>query len=197
MPLIAVGMRLRFVQVVLLLVLTGSFKVPMVQGATIEGVVFPDTHNAGNTTLPIRGLGLLRYMVFIKVYVAALYLPEEVPSESALSDTPKRLEINYFHAITGEDFARSTDEFIARNVPSEMMGRLRTQIDRLNRLYEDVNPGDRYALTYIPGRGTELALNGEGKGVIRSPDFAAAVFSIWLGKEPVDVSLKRQLLGDS
>jgi hypothetical protein len=169
----------------------------MVHGATIEGVEFSDTYETGNTILPIRGLGLLRYMVFIKVYVAALYLPEDVPSKSALSEHPKRLEIHYFHAITAEDFARSTDEFIARNVPSDMIGKLRTRIDRLNRLYEDVNPQDRYALTYIPGKGTELALNGEEKGVIRGKEFAAAVFSMWLGKDPVDVSLKRQLLGDS
>jgi hypothetical protein len=58
-----------------------------------------------------------------------------------------------------------------------------------------VEPGDRYALTYIPGMGTELSLNGEAKGTIQGADFAAAIFSIWLGTKPIDKGLKRQLLG--
>jgi hypothetical protein len=50
-------------------------------------------------------------------------------------------------------------------------------------------------MTYIPGRGTELALNGEPKGVIKGADFAAAVFSIWLGPKPINTSFKEQILG--
>ena len=36
---------------------------------------------------------------------------------------------------------------------------LRDRIERINALYADVEPGDRYSLTYAPGVGTELALN--------------------------------------
>jgi hypothetical protein len=135
-------------------------------------------------------------MFFIKVYVAAFYVEDDVPSGEVLSDVPKRLEIHYFHGITAEDFVRSTDLFISRNVSENELPQLRDRIDRLNSMYEDVKEGDRYALTYVPGRGTELALNGEVKGSLPGPDFAAAVFSIWLGKDPVDGSLKRQLMGE-
>ena len=69
------------------------------------------------------------------------------------------------------------------------------RIEYHNSLYENVQPGDRYSLTYIPGKGTELALNGESKGLIEGPDFAAAVFSIWLGPKPISDSFKRQILG--
>jgi hypothetical protein len=50
-------------------------------------------------------------------------------------------------------------------------------------------------LTYIPGRGTELALNGEPKGIIEGADFATALFSIWIGQKPIDESFKRQIMG--
>ena len=62
-------------------------------------------------------------------------------------------------------------------------------------MYEDVEPGDRYSLTYIPGRGTELALNDEPKGVIEGADFASAVYAIWLGQNPISQSFRQQLLG--
>lgn len=52
-----------------------------------------------------------------------------------------------------------------------------------------------YSLTYIPGKGTALALNGEPKGLIEGADFAAAVFSIWLGPKPMNKSFKKQILG--
>jgi hypothetical protein len=62
-------------------------------------------------------------------------------------------------------------------------------------MYEDVKPGDRYSLTYIPGKGTKLALNGEHKGTIEGSEFAAALFSIWLGNKPIDKTFKKQILG--
>jgi hypothetical protein len=75
------------------------------QAAEIKGVVFDDSLRLGDITLPLRGTGLLKYLVFIDAYVAAFYLAEEVPSQKALGDVPRRLEIQYFHAIKAEDFA--------------------------------------------------------------------------------------------
>jgi len=161
----------------------------------IAGVVFDDTHKASETNLIIVGTGLMRYLVFIKAYVAALYMEEGVEAEKVFSDVAKRLEIEYFHPIEAKDFVFSTNELTARNVDAATLVRLRQQIDRLNALYENVSPGDRYSLTYIPGVGTELALNGEAKGTIAGNDFAAAVFSMWLGPRPIDESLRDSLLG--
>ncbi len=112
-----------------------------------------------------------------------------------MSDTAKRIELEYFRSIKGKDFGPATDKSIAKNVDSATYDRLRPRIDYHNSLYTDVQPGDRYSLTYIPGRGTELALNGEPKGLIEGADFAAAVFSIWLGPKPINKSFKKQILG--
>jgi hypothetical protein len=60
--------------------------------------------------------------VFIKGYVAALYLAdsfdEEATSTTVLADAPRRLEIEYFWAIPAEGFAEATIEGIARNTDS-------------------------------------------------------------------------------
>lgn len=93
-----------------------------------------------------------------------------------------------------KDFGPATDKGIAKNVALDTYKRLRPQIDYHNSLYEDVQPGDRYSLTYISDKGTELALNGEPNGTIEGADFAAAVFSIWLGPEPINESFKRHIL---
>ena len=160
----------------------------------IENVYFPNEFATENVELKIRGTGLLRYMVFFKAYVGGLYLPEDVPSDAALSAVPKRLEVEYFHAIKGKDFGPATRKMIAKNVDDQTYQRLQPKIDLHTAMYEDVRPGDRYSLTYIPGKGTELALNGKPKGTVEGSEFAAALFSIWLGKRPIDESFKKQIL---
>jgi hypothetical protein len=64
-------------------------------------------------------------------------------------------------------------------------------------LCRNVLPGDRYALTYVPGEGTRLSRNGEVLGSIPGDDFARAVFSIRLGVNPIDKAFRDRLLGVS
>ncbi len=190
------NMMQRLGKVVIIALLIWALVSVNVFGIEIEEITFEDRCKAGDTILHVKGAGLLRYMVFVKVYVAALYLKQGVPAEEALSDTPKRLEIHYFKSIKAKDFALSTREMIAKNVDPETFERLQPRIEELNALYEDIRPGDRYSLAYVVGKGTELALNGKPKGVIAGPDFASAMFSIWLGSHPLDKSLKESLLGE-
>ena len=163
----------------------------------IEGVRFSDEVRAGSMVMRLNDVGLMRYRYVIKAYVAALYLGDAANPATVLADAPKRLEIHYFYAIKASGFANATTEGIAANVAAEKLPALRPRIERLNALYRDVKPGDRYALTYIPGTGTELALNGVLLGTVEGADFAAAVFAIWLGPKAIDESLKAQLLGRS
>jgi hypothetical protein len=179
----------------LIVIITLNGVTPNVIGAEIEGVHFENTYETDGIQMKIQGTGLLRYLGFIKAYVGALYLEEGSSIEDVLSDKPKRLEVEYFHAIKGEDFGISTNKVIAKNTDALTLEKIRPQIDYHNSLYEDVHPGDRYSLTYIPGKGTELALNGKTKGIIKGADFASALFSMWLGEFPMNEPFKKQLLG--
>ena len=122
-------------------------------------------------------------------------MPADVDTDEVLKNVPKRLELEYFHALKGEDFGPATTKGIERNVDRLSLDRLRGKIDLLNSLYVDVKPGDRYAITYLPGRGTTLELNGKVLGTIDGPEYAAAVFSIWLGDDPINQKFKSALLG--
>ena len=177
----------------LLSLFVGIIALPL-HAAEVAGVYFRDDFLVDKTKLNLTGAGLLRYWGF-KAYTGAFYLEEGAPIDDALADRAKRIELEYFRSIKGEDFGPATNKSIAKNVDSNTFERLRPQIEYHNSLYEDVQPGDRYSLTYIPGKGTELSLNGASKGIIQGADFAAAVFSIWLGPKPISESFKRQILG--
>lgn len=163
----------------------------------VEGVSFPVALRAQGETLELAGAGLLRWKYVVKAYVAALYLGGGARPEDVLGDVPKRLEIEYFHGIEAEDFAKVTLDRVRLNVSAAEFERLQPGLRALNALYRDVSPGDRYALTYVPGAGTELSLNGIALGAVPGADVARALFAIWLGEVPVDEPLKQALLGRS
>ncbi|MBN1635089.1 MAG: chalcone isomerase family protein [Deltaproteobacteria bacterium] len=172
---------------------------PAAQNITNEtvshGIVFEDRLSYQDTEFILAGTGLSRYKRLIKAYVGALYLGPGVSINKMFSDVPKRLEIEYFLSIPARGFVHATEEGIANNVSAEDYAKLKEKIDQFNTLYEDVKRGDRYSLTYIPGSGLELALNGEKKGRIQGAEFAAAVFSIWFGEKPFDEKFKQTVFG--
>lgn len=160
----------------------------------IEGVEFSDRLQPQGEVLELHGLGLLRYRWVFKGYVAALYLPPGTAAERALEDVAKRLELEYFWSIAGPDFGDAAEQLLAKSLSARELDALRERLTRLHAAYQDVKPGDRYALDYLPGKGTTLSKNGDALATIPGADFAKAYFGIWLGKQPLDESLKQQLL---
>ena len=161
--------------------------------AEIEDVDFPDRVEAGDTTLPLFGLGLLRYKILFRGYVGGLYLPPGTPASRTLEDVPKALELYYFWDIDAPLFGEAANELLAKTHPPERIAALRGRLDRLHALYRDVEVGDRYRLTYVPGEGTSLRHNGELLGTIPGADFAADYFGIWLGEEPINEAFRDQM----
>ncbi len=90
-----------------LLLLSLCFILPAPSYAlTVENISFADSTAIGGKPVPLSNAALLRYLKFIKAYVAALYLPEGVKAEDVLSDVPKRLEISYLVSIKGPVLTR-------------------------------------------------------------------------------------------
>jgi hypothetical protein len=169
---------------------TGNASVTMV-----DGTAFSNTVTVKGTRLHLQGAALLRYLYFIEAYTGALYLSETADGSRALENIPRHLVLEYRVAISADDFAEATEKKIRDSVSDAVFQGLMPKITALNRLYKDVVPKDRYALTYIPGTGTILALNGTPLGTIEGAEFSRAVFSIWIGKNPIDKGFRDRLLG--
>lgn len=163
-------------------------------GREIAGVEFAEVAEIGGTRVPLRGAGLLRYRLIFDAYVAAFYATDDESMHDPLGAEPRRLEIEYFWALKAEQFAAATIEGISANVSESEFAALESTIEHFNSHYEDIEPGDRYALTFANGA-TELAKNGRTLGAIEGTGFARAIFAIWLGEEPLSRNLKSALLG--
>ena len=177
------------------LLLTLSARPAGAAGAvTVGNVAFAATFAVDGTLLQLRGVAVLRFMGLFKAYAGALYLPPKASSRAFDENVPRRLELFYYRPITADDFDRATRKKIAENVDAATRARLANRLDRLGEAYRDVQPGDRYALTYLPGNGIELSLNGMLLGRFAGSDFAEALYAIWLGKNPIDSEFRDALL---
>ena len=177
-------------------VLIGILCLPCnVNGTQIKGIPFDDECVVKNKRLTLRGVGLLKYLVVINAYVGGFYLEENTLISQKFTEVERRIELHYFHAIASGDFAKATSKIIKKNVSPNRYEKLYPFIQQMNDLYLDVKPGDRYAATYIPGKGTELALNGKPLGIVPGGDFSKAFFGIWLGDNPLNENFRDALLG--
>ena len=88
--------------------------------------------------------------------------------------TPMALEIHYHVPARASDLRWATRRLAEANLPGAHRGK---KIDGLPRnvrrgvrdfvnMYRDVRPGDRYTLSYVPGRGLSLSLNDVRLGTI-------------------------------
>ena len=178
------------------LALLTVFLVASARSATIEGVRFDESWRVDGSSLILVGTGLQRYMFVYKVCVAGLYLPEGTRPADALTDVSKRLEIQYFHKIKAEQFATLTRRGVRENATASEFRQVKARLAQFNAAYRNVKPRDRYALTYRPGKGSTLSLNGRDLITIQGADFARALYAVWLGGEPVTDGLKSGLLGE-
>ncbi|ACL72469.1 conserved hypothetical protein [Thioalkalivibrio sulfidiphilus HL-EbGr7] len=152
--------------------------------------------NEAGKNLVLKGTGVARYAVFIRVYGAGLYGPEGVPASSLLErGEPKRLEIEYFVDIKASDLVLAANTILERQLSAEELQALEPRIRQLHDAYRSVRPGDRYVMEYLPDQGTVLRLNGEPLVTVEGRDFARAYFGIWLGDEPLSSNLRNALLG--
>ena len=55
--------------------------------------------------------------------------------------------------------------------------------------------GDEAVMTYVPGTGTTLEVNGKALGTIEGRPFARALLAVWLGDKPPDKGLRQGVLG--
>lgn len=160
----------------------------------LGGACFAAEHKIGDLTLPLKGVSLFEYWSF-DVYSAALYAPDEVKDiDGVLGDVPKYLVLEYHRGLEKQNIVDNS-EYILKENPKNDMQTLRERLKVLYENYNDVKDGDRFSMSYIPGKGTTLFYNGTEKKTLPGVDFQQAYFGIWLSRASVDEDFTEELLG--
>lgn len=161
--------------------------------ATLAGVTIPDRVDAGGAGGPggaggqqlvLDGLGL-RKKFFIKVYVGALYLPAKERSEARVmaADAPRRMLFHFLYGVSASQMCDAWNEGLADNTPhptAEVQAAFKTLCGYM----EAIPSGSEMALTYLPGQGTRVEVNGKLKGTLPGKPTADAILGSWIGPHP-------------
>jgi hypothetical protein len=150
--------------------------------------------------LELNGVGL-RAVAWLKGYAAGLYLGSRVRTAPQVYAAPgaKRLQLRMLQEVDIEEFVKAFHKGVDRNTPEPQRPALAERMarfDTLLRAIGKVKKRDVVDLDWLPGRGLQLALNGQLRGdPIGGEDLYLALLRIFIGDKPVDAELKLGLLG--
>ena len=165
---------------------------------TINNVSIEDTAVCTGKKLTLNGAGI-RKKLFIKLYVASLYVKNKISDEKQLLEMNQalcmRLHITSAK-ITAEKMVKATREGFEKstqNNTASISGEIETF---LNWLKQPIIKGDVFEFSFTPTDTTVVSKNNQLLGEISNKEFSTALFGIWLGSNPVQVDLKNKLLNN-
>ncbi len=167
---------------------------------TVGGKAVEDKVQVNQSNLVLNGAGMRTKYLF-NVYIGALYLrAKQHTPEAVLADKgPKRIELYMMRRVQAGDFMEAFNKAINDNhTPQEFLpisGRL-IHFGRIFRDTGEVDKGTVILLDYLPETDeTVVTIGGKERMRIPGADFYTAMLKIWLGKKPVQESLKKAMLG--
>jgi len=183
-------------RLVLLAVLLG-LSMPVV-GRTIKGVELPERVIARDgSELRLHGAGVRDKFLF-DIHVGALYLPSTGQDAATIleRDQPARVEMHFlYRKADAERMAEGWREAFAANNDARVIDSIAQRIERFAGMWPSARRGDVFVMEYLPGRGTQVRVNGQRLGTIAGEVFFTALLGVFLGPNPGDPDLKRGMLG--
>jgi len=159
-----------------------------------EGIVAAPVVQVAGKPLHLMGMGL-RKKLWIKVYLASFYLenPTENGAQAIGSDQIKQVRMDMLRDLDRDKIVEAVQEGFEKNAGPDMP-RLQSRLNAFLKAIPDLKGGQQILITYLPGLGTVLKAGRGEEITVPGKDFADALFSVWLGKSPVDDDLKTEML---
>ncbi len=160
----------------------------------LNGVKMADEVTVDGHALKLNGMGLRRKFI-INVYVAGLYVEHanKDPEGILKADEVRRVDLKMLLDLDAKTIVEAIRTGFDKNASAQLPA-LKDRLEKFCALIPNVKDGQTLTLVYQPGKGTSVAGAGAAT-LIEGKDFADALFSVWIGKVPVDDGLKKGMLG--
>ena len=158
--------------------------------ATTEGDV--DLRATGSST---------RKKIFFKIYAAVAYVDAsqgfgDDPGAAIVDATgPKQIHLRMLRELDSERITNGINEALEKTA-TRPLEEIAAERARFLGLFGDekLSEGADLRMTYLPGEGLQISLDGTVRDTIPGDAFARAFFEIYFGPQPVDDGLKKNLL---
>lgn len=196
-----VNKKERIMKRIVIAVLVLLMAAPFAMAKDFGGAEIPDTVTIEGAKLTFNGAGIRKKLKFVKVYAAALFLENKSSDAEKIlnADEPMMIRMVFIRGkITPQQLIDSWNESFTA-ITNNNTAPWQEQIDKFNACFaSDTVEGQTYDMAYLPAKGLVVYLDGKEKATIPGKEFKNMVFSIWLGKGPMDGNmedLKEDMLG--
>ncbi len=167
--------------------------------AEVSGIKVDDKATVAGQELVLNGAGL-RTRLFLKVYVAALYVPQKTNTFQGVvgQNQPRRITLALQRDVAADQLLEAVRAALAENNSQANLDAIKPQLDRFVTIFKsggEAKAGHMIEIDYTPANGTRISVDGAVRGTVDSEAFNKALMSAWLGDRPVQESLKKALLG--
>ncbi len=157
----------------------------------VAGVKVPESIVVDGMALQLNGAGVrTKAVVFVKVkvYVGALYLPKKMSEAAAIValDQPKAVRMTFLRGVDRSSILGAFQDGFESN-SKEQLAEVLPKLKLLEpAIPDEVKEGQVLAVTYVPGQGTVVGVEGGKPVTVEGKVFADAIFRNWLGPKPAD-----------
>ncbi|WP_010179908.1 chalcone isomerase family protein [Aquimarina agarilytica] len=158
----------------------------------------PILYRFKNKQLILNGAGL-RELLWVDIYACGLYMNK--PNSNAKDIIEKdeamivRMDI-ISKAVSHDKMVKAFRKGFIDGNDKNIITKYGSEIDEFLKHIEGLvlKIGDKIDVVYEPNLGVSLYINYEKLGTVGDLGFKRAIFNIWLSKNPVDKSLRGELL---
>lgn len=140
----------------------------------------------------VAGEGTYRWFG-LKLYDARLWVGKNGYQPNMPHAAPLALELRYARSLDGDRIAKASIDEI-RKLGRGSASQQAAWLAAMQKLFPDVEDGDRITGIYQPEQGARFFLNDAPLGAIEDPEFSRSFFAIWLAETTSAPSLRTGLL---
>jgi hypothetical protein len=159
----------------------------------VAGVKVPDSIQLDGKTLVLNGAGLrTKSFLKVKVYVGALYVTQRSTDAAAIValDAPKAIRMTLMRDVDRSSMLSALKDGFESNSPTQAAA-LAPKLKLVEESFPaEFKEGQVFMVSYVPGQGSTLAVEGTKGLTVEGKDFADALFRVWLGPKPTDGGLE-------
>ncbi|MCX6155540.1 MAG: chalcone isomerase family protein [Candidatus Kapabacteria bacterium] len=166
-------------------------------GKNIGGITLPETLKSDGQNLSLNGCGIITKF-FLKVYAIGIYLEAKSGDENAIlnADKPYTIRMHFLRSGISADKINDAWKEGFEKATGGNTGQIQKEIAQFKSYFNfEINENMIFQFEYKPGVGTKIYINDKLNGVIPGFAFKRALIGIWIGSDPRDKGVKKELLG--
>jgi hypothetical protein len=103
--------------------------------------------------------------------------------------------MHFLYSVSKEQMCDAWKEGLEQNTPKASPD-VKKSFTMLCAWMEPIPKGNELVLTYVPGKGTEVQVNGKTKGTVEGKPTSDAILNTWIGPDPAPgADFKKGVLG--